>query len=669
MAGEYLDAARSGVGREWLRGSAGLAVLIAFGTFVALAFAAANLSRQREAALQRERHSYQALFLVRDIDASIARSEAALGYFVLSGDRYRATTYYSEGRNADRQIDQLRQHLRRDPAQVRRAERLRQLYDRRLAELGAAATRTRFNQGLTGISLYDRTGRVSTGPQIRRALADIASTERDKLTQRLATTETLDERSNLFINLTSVFGLVLVLGIAALGAVALQAFRQRKISARLAELENRRARLLEAAVEARTAELSRANEAIRAEATERASAEAQLRQIQKMEAVGQLTGGIAHDFNNMLAVVIGSLDLAKRHLDRPDADPRRHLDNAMEGANRAAALTRRLLAFARNEPLLPEGIAPGRLIEGMADLFERTLGEGVHVETDLADDGWLVWVDAHQFENAVLNLAVNARDAMNDRGRLFISSRDVRLDDGEVGQAPAGDYVCVSVADTGSGMAPEVLERAFEPFFTTKPVGKGTGLGLSQIFGFVRRSGGDLRISSTLGEGTTVSLFLPRSVRAVRAGEAALPAPEPAGEQAADPRAILVVEDDPRVRAATVETLEDLGYLPTACESGALAMDALNAAPFALIVTDVVMPEMTGPEFVRAIAPRYGHIPVLYLTGYVGEAGDAEELAGHHLLRKPFTIAALAAAVERALGTGGRGTSESPAAPAALAAE
>ena len=258
---------------------------------------------------------------------------------------------------------------------------------------------------------------------------------------------------------------------------------------------------------------------------------------------------------------------------------------------------------------------------------------------------------------------------MNGRGRLFITTRNVTLRDGEVGQAPAGEYVRISVADTGSGMAPEVIERAFEPFFTTKPVGKGTGLGLSQLFGFVRQSGGDVHISSTVGRGTTVSLLLPRSARAAGAHDPSVPAPEPEGERATDPRAILVVEDDPRVRAATVEALEDLGYLPTACESGALAIEALAAAPFALIVTDVVMPEMTGPEFVRAIAPRFGHIPVLYLTGYVGEAGDAHDLLEHQLLRKPFTIAALAAAVERALGGGGRGASEPRAAPTALAAE
>jgi signal transduction histidine kinase len=215
-----------------------------------------------------------------------------------------------------------------------------------------------------------------------------------------------------------------------------------------------------------------------------------------MEAVGQLTGGIAHDFNNMLAVVVGGIDLARRRLNGPRREVMTHLTNAMEGATRAAALTRRLLSFARSEPLLPERVESAALVGGMSDLLDRTLGERIQVEIDLAPDTWPIYVDPHQLENAIVNLAVNARDAMDGTGLMRISTANVRLQANEVGDVQPGEYVRISVTDTGCGMSPEVLERAFEPFFTTKPVGKGTGLGLSQIFGFAHQSGGEVGIDS-----------------------------------------------------------------------------------------------------------------------------------------------------------------------------
>jgi CheY-like chemotaxis protein len=388
-----------------------------------------------------------------------------------------------------------------------------------------------------------------------------------------------------------------------------------------------------------------------------------------MEAVGQLTGGIAHDFNNMLAVIVGGLDLAKRRLRTSKREAEFHLDNAMEGATRAAALTRRLLAFARAEPLVPVSASPADLVEGMLDLIDRTIGERITVSTRFPETPWLVRVDTNQLENAIVNMAVNARDAMEGQGQLAIEVENVSLGAGEVGELGAGDYVRISVADTGAGMAPETMERVFEPFFTTKPVGKGTGLGLSQIFGFARQSGGDVALASTVGAGTTVSIYLPRAYEDAKAEAEPRPVfhrPRADAKLVASGTAILVVEDDPRVSRATVAALEEFGYRPVACASGREALDILERdSAIDLVITDIMMPEMTGPELVREITRQWPWIAILFVTGYVGEAGDGEELSGHDMLRKPFTVSALAASVSAALA---RRTSEWPPAEAVAAA-
>jgi CheY-like chemotaxis protein len=284
----------------------------------------------------------------------------------------------------------------------------------------------------------------------------------------------------------------------------------------------------------------------------------------------------------------------------------------------------------------------------MSDLLDRTLGERVRVEADLAPDTWPTYVDPHQLENAIVNLAVNARDAMDGEGMMRIATENLKLAANEVGDIRAGDYVKISVTDTGCGMPPEILERAFEPFFTTKPVGKGTGLGLSQIFGFAHQSGGEVGIESQVGKGTTVSIYLPRT-------EAAAPVRiHPVAQRSerdvhvAEAR-ILLVEDDPRVRSATVDALEDLDYEPVACGSGAEAIELFKAQEFDLVITDVIMPEMSGPELIRYLKrtePR--DFAVLFVTGYVGE-GESDDLRGYELLRKPFTVGALAGAVSAAL--------------------
>jgi CheY-like chemotaxis protein len=296
----------------------------------------------------------------------------------------------------------------------------------------------------------------------------------------------------------------------------------------------------------------------------------------------------------------------------------------------------------------------------MSDLLDRTLGERVRIKVDLASDTWPVYVDPHQLENAIVNLAVNARDAMDGAGRLKISTANVKVSANEVGDIRPGEYVRISVTDTGCGMPPEVKERAFEPFFTTKPVGKGTGLGLSQIFGFAHQSGGEVGIDSQVGKGTTVSIYLPRS--SVQPPIRLHAATSRMNEEERVPGArILVVEDDPRVRTSTVEALQDLDYDPVACASGEEAIGIFDKQTFDLVISDVIMPEMTGPELIKILKEKRQDFAVLFVTGYVGESGS-DSLIGHELLRKPFTVGALASAVATALQS-----SELP--PTAAAAE
>jgi CheY-like chemotaxis protein len=281
--------------------------------------------------------------------------------------------------------------------------------------------------------------------------------------------------------------------------------------------------------------------------------------------------------------------------------------------------------------------------------MDRTLGEQVKVTTSGLDGDWLVLADPHQLESAIVNLAVNGRDAMDGEGTLAISATQMVLGDGEIGSLRAGEYLRISVTDRGQGMDAEVLERAFEPFFTTKPVGRGTGLGLSQVFGFVRQSSGEVAIQTAVGEGTTVSLYLPRQAERAdrRPGIAAV---SPVVETDIPALSILVVEDDPRVRAATVAALVELGHRPLAFGSGEEALAHLDEDDhFQLIISDVVMPGIKGPELVNRVLRRFPAIAVLFVTGYAGEAGETEGFADHELLRKPFTINALQNAIGAAM--------------------
>jgi PAS domain S-box-containing protein len=410
---------------------------------------------------------------------------------------------------------------------------------------------------------------------------------------------------------------------------------------------------LERRVEERTGELSQALGQLHEEVLEREQAEDALRQAQKMEAVGQLTGGIAHDFNNMLQAIGGSLELALDRMGQGRTDGLgRYLEVACETVERAAALTHRLLAFARRQALQPRPVEPDELVEGMAELIRRTVGPGVTVELRLGDGVWTVLCDPNQIENALLNLAINARDAMPDGGRLVICTKDVSLREadlaGQDGALP-GDYVEIAVTDTGSGMDEATRARAFEPFFTTKPIGQGTGLGLSQLYGFVRQSSGIVRLDSAPGRGTTVRLYLPRHGNAGDTEmDGAAGTPQAAAEAGVG-RTVLLVEDEAGVREVAAEHLRGLGYRVVEAADGPEALRVLHGSQgpgVDVLVTDVGLPGgLNGRQVAEMARERRPDLPVLFITGYAGSVLEEYLAPGMAVIGKPFALDALAAKV------------------------
>jgi PAS domain S-box-containing protein len=393
---------------------------------------------------------------------------------------------------------------------------------------------------------------------------------------------------------------------------------------------------------------------------ERMQAEEALRQAQKMEAIGHLTGGVAHDFNNLLTVILGGLETIGRQLPAVPASRateriERSVRMASQGAERAATLTARLLAFARRQPLDPKPLDAGRLVTNLADLLQRTLGETIALETIAGGGLWRAHADPNELENALVNLAVNARDAMPDGGRLTIETSNAYLDDAYVAEVPEplppGQYVLIAVSDTGTGMEPETLAQVFEPFFTTKDVGKGTGLGLSQVYGFVRQSGGHIRIYSEVGEGTTVKVYLPRLIAegaAAETGTASPAAPVHGGVET-----ILVVEDHEDLRSFSTGVLRELGYRVLEAANGRSALEVLQAAhDVDLLFTDVVLPEgMDGRRLADEAQRRRPGIKVLFTTGYTRNAivHNGRLDPGVDLIGKPFSYGALAAKVREIL--------------------
>ncbi len=366
-----------------------------------------------------------------------------------------------------------------------------------------------------------------------------------------------------------------------------------------------------------------------------------LLQSQKMEAVGQLTGGIAHDFNNLLTGIVGSLDLLQTRLNQGRTDNvARYIDAAMTSANRAAALTHRLLAFARRQPLIPKSVDANQLVVSLEDLLRRTIGETIDLAIAAADDLWFTLCDPNQLESALLNLAINARDAMPDGGKLTMTTSNARIE-GVTADSPAlspGDYVCISVTDTGTGMSAEAAARAFDPFFTTKPIGQGTGLGLSMIYGFARQSDGHVTIDSKLGRGTSVRLYLPR-----HRGEIApqFASAATTAEHAATGETVLIVEDEPVVRAVIVEMLGEQGYRTLEAIDGPSGLRILRTnARIDLLVTDVGLPGMNGRQLADQARETRPGLKVLFITGYAESVAISDGFLqpGMEMITKPFDL-------------------------------
>ena len=432
--------------------------------------------------------------------------------------------------------------------------------------------------------------------------------------------------------------------IVGVSKIARDVTDQKRAEATLRDLNEN----LELRVAERTRELAEANNRLLTETAERERTEADLLQARKMEAVGQLVSGLAHDFNNLLAAILGNLELLEMRL--PDDNLLKLVQAAARSARHGAKLNEQLLAFSRKQHLTPKPVDLNELVVGTQDLLRRSLGGTVEVATALAGDLWPAFVDPHQLELVILNLAINARDAMPAGGRVLIETRNVKASErNKPAELSPGDYVLLSVADNGTGMSPDVLVRACEPFFTTKEPGKGSGLGLAQVYGLAQQSGGGLRIASTAGKGTSVAVYLPRSLAEPLKSPEQPPA---AGHEGLTRRArVLVVDDNEDVRDVIVAYLDVLGYRALQAASGQDALELLEGGVGSvdLLMADYAMPGMSGTELARAVRGKWPELPVIVITGYADATGFDDQFDQAILLRKPFRINELGTAIEHAV--------------------
>lgn len=604
------------------------ALLIGFVTLALLVLGTVWLSERQDRAAQMVRHTLEVEARLSTVLARLQDAESNQRGYLLIGRPAFLAPYEASLRRIEPALADLERAVADNPAQRARAAELRKAIETRRALLQFNLGRYRRGEAVSGFANEFADGREAM-EGVQRIVAEMKSAEAELLRERLEGAEMRGEQLRAAL-------IVAVVAVLLLGAFA---------------FSNGRRRLVQS--ESARASLADANARLLEEAANREAAEAQVRQVQKMQAVGQLTGGIAHDFNNMLAIVIGSLDLAKRRLHRDLPRAEACIDNALEGANRAAQLTARLLAFSRQQPLDPRILDVNKLVGGMSELLRRTIGENVRVETVLAGGLWRTFADPAQLENAVVNLCVNARDAMPDGGKLTIETTNAHLDDSYAAQhedVVAGQYVMISVSDTGTGMPPEVIERAFDPFYTTKGAGRGTGLGLSQVHGFVKQSQGHVKIYSEPGVGTTIKIYLPRNTGDEVVREEA----RPVGElpHARDGEIVLVVEDDERVRHLSVDALRELGYTVVQASDATQALTVLTMQPRVdLLFTDVVMPDLDGRRLADRAREQRPDLKVLYTTGYTRNAIVHNGMldADVAFLPKPFTIEQLALKVRQVL--------------------
>jgi signal transduction histidine kinase len=550
--------------------------------------------------------------------------------YLLTGDENYLEPYLTGRDDIERELANLERFAGVDSGEVVEVRRLRDLVGLKLEELDTTIEQRRTGRGNLALQRV-RDGRgKQVMDEFRAIIATAEAREQSAVIESMAAVDRSASRLRFVVILAG----MLLLGIGALLVVTVRnAMHELRVSRD----------------EARTA-----HERTLQEMGAREQAEAKVRQMQKMEAIGQLTGGVAHDFNNMLAVIMSALQLAQRRLARGETDISRFTDAAMDGARRAATLTSRLLAFARRTPLQPQVIDPNRVVSGMSDLLRRTLGENVQLEVVLGGGVWRTFSDQSELENAILNICVNARDAMPDGGKLTIETSNAFLDEAYAAtnaEVTAGQHVMIAITDTGQGMPPEVKARVFEPFYTTKEVGKGTGLGLAHVHGFLKQSGGHVAIYSEVGVGTTVKLYLLRTQLEESENEAPAHASKelPLGDAGT---IVLVVEDEERVRNLSVASLRELGYTVVHASSGEEALEKLAAKPaVTLMFTDIVMPGMSGRKLADEAKARYPELKVLYTTGYTQNAIVHNGVldADARLLLKPYSIDDLARKVRAVL--------------------
>ncbi len=632
--------------------AAGFAVLL-----VLMIGASLRAGKAQDAAIERQLHTWQVMFTAEQLRSSMYDTQRGMRGFLISRDAEFLGPYAHARDRIPGTVARLRTLTRDNAAQQARLDRLGELIAQQRLRMESNIADARGGR-LSEVLAQVRSGAGEVNMNASRATIDaVVGAEQGLLIARNAALAAANADAALATRSLSVLGLLLLAVALVAGGVSIRAALQARRASDAAISAARARDVLEVAVAQRTAEITLSNARLKDEIARSAAAEEQVRQMQKLESVGQLTGGIAHDFNNMLAIVIGSLDLARRRLDDPTGRVLKYIDNAMDGARRAATLTAKLLAFSRQQALAPEPIDANVFVKAISELLRRTLGEGVEIETVLAGGLWRTYADAGELENAVLNLAVNARDAMGGTGRLTIETNNTHLDDAYAAthtDVTPGQYVVVCVTDTGGGMPQAVIDKAFDPFFTTKEVGKGTGLGLSQVYGFVKQSGGHVKIYSETGQGTTVKLYLPRWTGADAPERKALAVTEL--PRARGDETILVVEDEESVRLVTTDALRDLGYHVVHAADGFEALTAMDEQPrLDLLFTDIVMPGMTGRELADAATAKRDGLKVLYTTGYTRNAVVHNGMLDAQVafLPKPFSIEALAVKVRLVLDGGG----------------
>jgi len=563
------------------------------------------------------------------ISSQLQRAESGERGFLLTGQDSYLDDYIRAVGLLPATIDEMAKLVTDNPNQVGAAGHLSELVSVRLGQLRATIDERKAGHADAALALFEKDEAHST-EAIRLLLADMYAEENRLLESR-------ESSAARFELLLQIFGGAALALICVIGVLVCHYTRRAflELVATRNELVVKHEQLVE--------QISR-----------REAAESELRQAQKMEALGQLTGGIAHDFNNMLAVIIGSVEIVQQRIARGDYGVDRFLQAANNAAERAVALTGHLLAFARRQPLSPAPVDSNKMIADMSYLLRSTLGEHIRIQTVPAADLWRASADAHRLENAILNIAINARDAMPEGGKLTIETANVHLDAAYCqrnAEVEPGDYVMIAISDTGTGMTPEIMSRVFDPFYTTKPLGKGTGLGLSQVYGFLKQSHGHVKIYTEVGAGTSVKLYLPRLAEKSEDGRRQLPRPSKGVHGSGE--LVLVVEDDSLVRDQTIEAMRELGYAVLDSANAADALAILDRMPkIRLLFTDVVMPDVNGKQLADEALRRHPGLKVLFTTGYTANAvmhGGVLD-PGVNLISKPFTLEQLADKVRATLG-------------------